>query len=175
VISAKIRIRPQRPGEHEKIAEAAWEGSVYAQIFSREERGMVYANPLITRATWLEEVIGQPVDLVTAEFDGRAVGTGRLLLLPDNRGLAESFFVLPDYRGRGVGTRMWNYVRGVAEDLRLTELHVYVLRKNTPALAFYKKQGCMEFGTGRLSIGKHEEGAVGLRWGTTRMFLKATS
>ena len=168
-----VTFRTPLEGEHDRIARAAWEGSVYAEIFSPEERAALYADPEMTRATWLDDALQLPFTWIVAVSDGSPVGTGILYALRDDsrHGLVESLFVLPSYQRRGVGTKIWNYLRGIARENGLPSLKLYVLEKNKPAIAFYEQLGCRDFGgRSQLWLGKHAEEAIGLRWGSNASF-----
>ncbi len=53
----------------------------------------------------------------------------------------EDLLVLPDWRGRGIGTALLKAVAAAAEDRRCGRLEWSVLDWNAPAIAFYEKSG----------------------------------
>jgi GNAT superfamily N-acetyltransferase len=97
----------------------------------------------------LEELIlSQDASLVVAEIKGEIIGSGYALIKPARHYLNHGFysylgfmFTLPDYRGRGVNTRIierlkqWSYSKGLKE-IRLT-----VYDENHGAIRAYEKVG----------------------------------
>ena len=79
-----------------------------------------------------------------AEQDGRWLGIATGLAsdpdLPDDpRPALVGMFVLPEARGRGVGTALVNAVVDWARQRRATALCLWVTATNDPAIALYEK------------------------------------
>ncbi len=83
---------------------------------------------------------------VLAEVDGAAAGlalyyytfstfTGR----PDL--FLEDLFVVPTYRGRGIGLALFRHLAGIARDERCRRIEWRVLDWNKPAIDFYTRIG----------------------------------
>lgn len=53
----------------------------------------------------------------------------------------EDFFVLPEYRRGGIGSRLFERVVEVAKEWKVKRMDWQVLDWNEPALAFYRKHG----------------------------------
>jgi GNAT superfamily N-acetyltransferase len=97
----------------------------------------------------LEElIVSEDASLVVAEIKGEIIGSGYALIKPARHYLNHGFysylgfmFTLPDYRGRGVNTRIierlkqWSYSKGLKE-IRLT-----VYDENHGAIRAYEKVG----------------------------------
>jgi GNAT superfamily N-acetyltransferase len=101
-----------------------------------------------TEADFRERLFGaSPVaHAVMAEADGAAVGmalyyhtfstfTGRCDLF------LEDLFVMPDYRGQGVGLALFRHLAGIARDERCRRIEWRVLHWNQPAIDFYRRIG----------------------------------
>lgn len=48
--------------------------------------------------------------------------------------------VSPDYKGNGIGTRLFRYIENEAAKAGMTSLHLEVKKDNINAIEFYKKQ-----------------------------------
>ena len=79
-----------------------------------------------------------------AEVDGKIIGfalfytnystwKGKCLYLED-------FFVLPEYRGAGIGSQLFDAVVSLAKERGVKRMDWQVLDWNTPALNFYEKK-----------------------------------
>ena len=51
------------------------------------------------------------------------------------------FYLLKDWRGRGIGQRVMDFIHREAEELRVRGIQVLVLRKNAGAVGLYRKNG----------------------------------
>jgi GNAT superfamily N-acetyltransferase len=101
-----------------------------------------------TEADFRERLFGaSPVaHAVLAEADGAAVGmalyyytfstfTGRCDLF------LEDLFVMPTYRGLGIGLALFRHLAGIARDERCRRIVWGVLNWNQPAIDFYRRIG----------------------------------
>lgn len=109
----------------EEIAKLTWEGEDYlARVFE----------------SWIRDG-----NFYVLEFDGRVIGTAKLTLLPDKVGWLEGLRVHPDYRGRGFGRMLHNFMLQKGEELakegiiNALEFSTYFLNKESIAMA--KKDG----------------------------------
>jgi len=55
-------------------------------------------------------------------------------------------FLLPAWRGRGVGRQLWNVTLAFAREARYRKLVIYVRGSNTNAQAFYRRLGFKDCG-----------------------------
>jgi ribosomal protein S18 acetylase RimI-like enzyme len=55
-------------------------------------------------------------------------------------------FLLPEWRGRGVGRQLWNATLAFARDARYRKLVIYVRGSNANAQAFYRHLGFQDCG-----------------------------
>jgi GNAT superfamily N-acetyltransferase len=60
-------------------------------------------------------------------------------------GVLETLTVLPDERGRGVGSALFERIYAELRELGVTELQVAVISKNAAALRFYERHGLLPF------------------------------
>jgi ribosomal protein S18 acetylase RimI-like enzyme len=51
------------------------------------------------------------------------------------------FYLLQEWRGRGIGQRVMDFIHREAEELRVRGVEVLVLRNNIPAVGLYRKNG----------------------------------
>jgi GNAT superfamily N-acetyltransferase len=63
----------------------------------------------------------------------------------DRVGVLETLAVLPDERGRGVGSALFERIYAELRELGVTELEVAVISKNVAALRFYERHGLLPF------------------------------
>jgi len=85
-------------------------------------------------------------EAVIAELDGQRVGVavfhGAFSTWDCQPGIwLEDFVVVPEYRRRGIGERLFRHVAKLAVDRGCSRLSWSALDWNTPALSFYAKLG----------------------------------
>ena len=51
------------------------------------------------------------------------------------------FYLLKEWRGKGIGQRVMDFVHREAEELRVRGIRVMVLRRNEGAVGLYRKNG----------------------------------
>jgi ribosomal protein S18 acetylase RimI-like enzyme len=112
------------------------------EIWLPSERDLKRAEQSLER--WSPEAYPNNF-LAVAEFDQKIIG---LLLLVihyhPNRGpraRIEDLFVLKDFRGYGIASRLLEFAKRLAEERGCEELNLIVGLRNPPALRLYKKQG----------------------------------
>ncbi|MDP9727824.1 GNAT family N-acetyltransferase [Alicyclobacillus tolerans] len=77
------------------------------------------------------EVIGQ-IEVHPREFDGRRIGFVSL------------FYLIPEFRGKGFGEQLKNYVEDLLFRNGITEYHLRVSPTNVNAIRFYEKCGLLK-------------------------------
>jgi GNAT superfamily N-acetyltransferase len=85
-------------------------------------------------------------EAIVAEYGGEVVGFGLFFhnystFLTRPGIYLEDLFVLPEYRGRGIGKKLITYLAGLAVERNCGRLEWSVLDWNSPAIAFYKGIG----------------------------------
>lgn len=86
------------------------------------------------------------VEILIAEFDGKAVGYALFFknystFLGKAGIYLEDLFVLPDYRGKGIGKSLLKKVISIAKERDYGRVEWSVLDWNEPAIEFYQKIG----------------------------------
>jgi ribosomal protein S18 acetylase RimI-like enzyme len=130
----QIGIRHLRPNE---LAALEWDGAyahfrrVYARALQRAQNGMA--------VLWVAEgeaqrLIGQVFVLLNSEFDPQ-------LANGEDRAFIHSFRVRPEFRSRGLGTRLLQKAEAdlVARNFKIAGLNV--AEDNVAALRFYERHG----------------------------------
>lgn len=95
-----------------------------------------------------EHLFGNPTyaRAIVAELEGQAVGFALFFhnystFLTQPGIYLEDIFVLPEYRGRGIGKALLTYVAKLAVECGCGRLEWSVLDWNEPAIAFYRRMG----------------------------------
>ena len=95
-----------------------------------------------------EHLFGEPTyaEAILAELEGQAVGFALFFynystFLTQPGTYLEDIFVLPEYRGQGIGKALLTYVAKQAVSRGCGRLEWSVLDWNTPAIAFYRRMG----------------------------------
>jgi phosphinothricin acetyltransferase len=57
-----------------------------------------------------------------------------------------TYFILPEYTGKGLGTKLFNQLISKGKDLGITNYLAHITSKNEQSLNFHKKQGFQEVG-----------------------------
>ena len=154
-------------GRHEintPIIESATEADVldiqkvfyetWVSIYQNEEHGITeedlkkrYANlfseeVLENRRKIIRE-LGQDERFLVAKIDGKIVGSSYLEREPDHNRL-QSLYILPEYQGRGIGTKFWHEAQDFFDFSKDTVLDV--VEYNSKAIEFYKRLGFIDSG-----------------------------
>ncbi len=78
----------------------------------------------------------------SGEAGGRAVGYFALGLREgDGRVLLSHFYLLREYRGRGLGQLAMEFIDGQVTAMGARRIELFVLRENTAAVGLYRKNG----------------------------------
>ena len=97
----------------------------------------------------LEELIlSEDACLVVAEIEGEIIGSGYALIKPARHYLNHKFysylgfmFTLPDFRGRGVNTKIIERLKQWSDSKGLKEMRLTVYDENYNAIRAYEKAG----------------------------------
>ncbi len=100
---------------------------------------------------WLEELVPAGVDVI-AIHDGRPVGHATLVPGPEEPAHELAIFVLQEYRGAGIGTRILEHALGTGQETGVEQVWLSVERWNTPAIAVYEKVGFDRSTTDRFEL-----------------------
>ena len=87
-----------------------------------------------------ETQVGEGYRHYMVEMDGRAVGY--FALHEEERTMVlTQFYLLKEFRGKGIGQRVMDFIHREAKELRVRQVQLLVLRKNESAVGLYKKNG----------------------------------
>jgi GNAT superfamily N-acetyltransferase len=97
----------------------------------------------------LEELIlSDDASLVVAEIEGKIIGSGYALIKPARHYLNHEFysylgfmFTLPEYRGKGVNTKIIERLKQWSDSKGLKEIRLTVYDENHGAISAYEKTG----------------------------------
>ncbi len=146
-----IDIRRAEPGDAAAIADVhqeAWRGA-YAGIIPHKA-----LTSMINRRgrTWWADAIRRAASVLVVELGGEVVayatlGRNRARELPQQGEIYE-LYVLPEYQGIGLGTRLFDAAREKLSAHGLSGLVVWALEENDNALAFYSGAGGRDIAEG---------------------------
>src|SRR6478672_9863060 len=93
-------------------------------------------------------LIDDNVNLLVAEWNNRIIGSGYARIEKSKHYLQHSrhaylgfMFVLPEFRGKGINTKLIDSLKQWAQRREITELRLEVYSENTSALKAYEKFG----------------------------------
>ena len=91
----------------------------------------------------LEQIECDRHDLTVAVYGDAVVGFANLYnLVPGDRAFIGNVIIHRDYRGRGWGKQLLQYMMArVADHHQLPQIHISVMNSNTPALLLYANLG----------------------------------
>lgn len=112
----------------------AWR-QTYQGIFSQEY--LDSDSPASRRGEFLRSLDDQDCVYMLLEEDGQAAGIVKLVRNSDEVEIA-SIYILEEYRGRGFGRKVLEFILSEYNDLRFV---LWVLEANHNACAFYEKCG----------------------------------
>ncbi|GGB19435.1 GNAT family N-acetyltransferase [Puia dinghuensis] len=87
-----------------------------------------------------EAQVGEGYRHYMVEMDGRVIGYFALHE-EDRTMVLTQFYLLKEFRGKGIGQRVMDFIHREAAELRVKEIQLLVLRKNEGAVGLYKKNG----------------------------------
>ena len=134
-----VQIRPARPGDEKTILSLIQQLAAYEKL-SHE----VVATPEALERT----LFGTPsyAECIIAEVSGKAAGFAIFFhnystFLTRPGIYLEDLFVLPEFRGTGIGKLLLQHLAKLAVDRKCGRLDWAVLKWNEPAIQFYEKIG----------------------------------
>jgi ribosomal protein S18 acetylase RimI-like enzyme len=89
---------------------------------------------------------------VVGMWDGKLCGFGLLTVWPRAAEISD-LIVNPDYRGRGIGSRIISFLTDTAGAMRVPVLEIGAARSNPRALALYRRLGFVDGRTIELDLG----------------------
>ena len=96
---------------------------------------------------WLDQRISElPKGCVHVWFNGTIVGQIESRIRDDNTGYINLFYLAPDFRGRGFGRAIHNYVIHLFASLDVTVVRLTASVENERALGYYRHLGWEDTG-----------------------------
>ena len=146
-MTAAVTVRDLAPGDLEAVAGILRAATRQAYVF------MAWTHSDDSFGQFIERTLPTWDHVRVATFDGQAVGFACL-----EGDLLDQLFVLPDWQGRGIGSRLFDDIKR----LRPAGFRLYTFEKNHAARAFYERRGCIE--TGRGFSEQEQEADIAYRW-----------
>jgi len=143
------QIRPAKKGDENAIMEliqalAEYEKAPEQVVNTAEALGQHLFEEEICKALVVEN--DQKIIGFALYFTNYSTWKGKCLYLED-------FYVLPEYRGTGIGSRLFDAVVEIAQKSGVKRMDWQVLEWNEPAIKFYEKKNAVldpEWVNGRL-------------------------
>jgi ribosomal protein S18 acetylase RimI-like enzyme len=88
-----------------------------------------------------EAQVGQGYRHYMIEVEGLVVGYFGLHEEEDRTMVLTQFYLLEEWRGKGIGQRVMDFIHREAAELRVKRIQLLVLRKNAGAVGLYRKNG----------------------------------
>lgn len=135
-----VEIRPASERDAAQIADVhaiAWRGA-YAGLIPHKSLQTMIAR---RHAGWWKRAIGRGTSVMVVDFGGAIAGyctfgLNRARALPQDGEIYE-LYILPEYQGIGIGTRLFSAARASLRDLGCDGLVVWALEDNAMAVNFY--------------------------------------
>jgi ribosomal protein S18 acetylase RimI-like enzyme len=138
-----ILIRRWKKSDLESIRRVTWQSwiSTYSSFIPESDLKSYFVTHY-TEASLLSMFDNPSMQGFVAEVNGRIAGYARLSFNEDeNRVYVSSLYLLPEFQGQDMGTRLLEAAERYAAEKNLDELWIGVMVKNTQALLFYRKVG----------------------------------
>ena len=151
-----ISIRQATPDEREalgtEIAHPAWLGA-FRHLLPIEAMQAYFDGALeVTCDYWSQR--GERWEGFVAEAEGRRIGLVTLGAYAGGDGEIRALYVVPDWQGKQVGKRLWEFAMDRFAARSVKVVHVWTLA-GAASGRFYETMGCHPMGTGTLYLGPH--------------------
>lgn len=151
-----LTIRPWQKTDLDSVRRITWQSwiSTYS-TFIPETDLRSYFDTHYTEASLLSMFEDPVTQGFIAKVDDHIAGYARLLLNKDeNRLYVSSLYLLPEFEGEGLGTRLLESAERYALEKGLDEIWIGVMVKNRQALLFYRKVGFLFIREEPFTMGK---------------------
>lgn len=138
-----MTLRPWQKSDLASIRRITWESWISTYLgFIPENDLRSYFDIHYAEESLLNLFDDPSMQGLIVAMDGQAAGYARLFFSPEeNRLYVSSLYLLPEFEGQGMGSRLIEAAEGCATEKGLDELWIGVMVKNRRALDFYKKAG----------------------------------
>jgi acyl-CoA hydrolase/GNAT superfamily N-acetyltransferase len=138
----KILFRPIKPTDEEMMQELFYslsEESIYYRFFHRTQ---VMPHKKVQRFTTVDYQKDMAIVGVVEEYgQEKIIAVGRYSLEPDSNMAEAALLVQDDWQGRGIGTRLLNYLIQIAKSRKIAGFKAQVLAENRAPLHMMHKTG----------------------------------
>lgn len=142
--TVSIDIRHAEPGDARAIAEVHWQSwlGAYSGVIPHKALSAMVGR---RGPKWWASAIRRVATVLVVEMGGEIVGyatlgRNRARELPQQGEIYE-LYILPQYQGVGLGTRLFQSARQKLKDHGLKGLVVWALEDNSGAMSFYEGAG----------------------------------
>jgi GNAT superfamily N-acetyltransferase len=166
-MSKKVLRRAQEnegPILHE-IRWQAWK-IAYKNIYNEATIQDFFHGETCEKRTWQTKQFTHEENLVCQVGD-EIVGFATFGWTPMSSGELKSFYVLPQYWNKGIGSMMWKEIMEICSKNFLVSFDIWVLNR-ARSRDFYVVRGCTYVTNGDYIIGNQTEVAACYRWVSTR-------
>lgn len=150
-----IRLVPVLARDAERLAEMSldiWQRHYFPDVLSHDEILHFWNRGYRPEAIRREMAAGGV--LLWIESAGERIGFVGYREEPERRRLwLSKLYLLPEYHGRGIGAYTLREIESTAARLGLTEVRLYVFRKNQRAIKAYRRVGFVIAGEERCNAG----------------------
>ena len=136
--------------------------AAYGLLISAAGLAAAADNAFPVRRTWLAGG-ATPAGLLVAVVGEHVVGGAELELLPAGDGELATFYVSPEYQGRGIGLALWHASIAALRERGAPTLQVWTMTAAAWSRRFYERRGAVAFASGAVYIGDEELPHTGYR------------
>jgi len=128
-----------------QIAYATWHNTFGSML---SEKQISYMLELMYNDNALRQQVSRGHQFILAYWDNEAVGFMSYEINYNGRPqlMLHKLYLLPNIQGLGIGTKMLNFLAGIAAKEKNDKVRLKVFHKNAKAFAFYEKYGFIKTG-----------------------------
>jgi len=140
-LNSEVNIRTKKEEDHEKILEVV--NSFVKDSFAAYS-DEYYPSSIVDEWSKKAKVF------LVMEIENKVIGFGFVASYKPFKSSKHvgvlTYFILPEYTGKGFGTKLFNQLISMAKDLGITNYLAHISSKNEQSLNFHKKHGFQEVG-----------------------------
>lgn len=137
-----------------RIAQATWHDTFGSML---SEKQISYMLELMYNDNALRQQVSRGHHFILAYWDDEAVGFMSYEINYNGRPqlMLHKLYLLPNIQGLGIGTKMLNFLAGIAVKEKNDTVRLKVFHKNAKAFAFYEKYGFIKTGEEMTDLGNN--------------------
>ena len=156
-----------------KAEDATSVAQVHAMSWNHAYRGLIPHKSLRTMInrrdiTWWSRIIQRSAAILVIDVGGKIVGYATLGRNRTEKlkasGEIYELYVLPEYQGIGLGTKLFNAARSMLKNHGLTSFVVWALEDNSNALRFYEGLKGLDCAEGHEVFGDKSLNKIAFLW-----------